>query len=151
MNIDVKSEAIKLFNETWDLIDLAEQSDEQKALMLHKAHTDRYLWGLVGEPMNFARCEWQISRCYALLGMGDAALLHGELSLALALENGLGALDLAFGHEAVARACALLGQNEKVAEHKEKGLAAAAGLEKEGDREYTKRELNGVDIKGGSE
>ena len=146
MEIAVKAEAVKLFNETWDLIDLKERNDSEKALMLLKTHTSRYLWGLIGEPVNFARGDWQISRCYALLNMGEAALLYGESSLKLALENGCGALDIAFGHEAVARAQALLGNKDEAAAHKAKGLEAAAKLEKEGDRKYAEGELNNFAI-----
>jgi hypothetical protein len=148
MEIDVKREAIKLFNETWDLIDLKERSNEQKALMLHKAHSSRYLWGLVGEPVNFARGEWQVSRVYALLGMGEGALLHGGLSLQLCLEHKLSPFDTAFGFESVARAYALLGKVKEADEHKEKGLLAAASMpeDKASDRAYVEGEINGIKV-----
>ncbi|MCL2592526.1 MAG: hypothetical protein FWD82_04090 [Defluviitaleaceae bacterium] len=144
MEITVRSEAVKLFNETWDLIDLKERTREENAAMLHKAHTSRYLWGLIGEPKNFARGEWQVSRVYALLNMAEAALLHGEISLKIAIENNLEGLDLAFGYEAVARAKAILGDISGARENKAKGLEEAAKLEKEGDRKYTEGELNGI-------
>jgi len=143
MEINVRNEAIKLFNETWDLIDLKERNNEEKALMLQKAHASRHLWGMVGEPKNFARGDWQISRCFALLGMGEAALLFGELSLNRALENNLEALDVTFGHEAVARAKAVLGDKENALLHKSKGLEAAAGLGEQ-DRTYAEGELNNI-------
>ena len=145
MEIDVKNTAIKMFNETWDLIDLPERNDEQKALMLQKAYASRYLWGLVGEPVNFARGEWQISRVHAINKMAEPALLHATLSLDIALNHNLGALDLAFGYEAVARAKALMGKTQEAAEYKQKGLEAAAALEG-GDKDYTISELNSIAI-----
>jgi len=146
VEINVRAEAIKLFNETWDLIDLKERNESEKALMLLKTHTSRYLWGLVGEPVNFSRGDWQISRCYALLNMGEAALMYGESSLKPALENNFGAMDKTFGYEAVARAHALLGNKEDAAAYKKKGLEAAATIEKEGDRKYAEGELNSIEI-----
>ena len=144
MEITVKSEAIKLFNETWDLIDLKERNDDEKTQMLQKAHTSRYLWGLVGKPVNLARGDWQISRCYALLNMGDAALLYGESSLKTALENESTALDVTFGYEAVARAHALLGNKEEAAASKTKGIDVAVKIERENDRTYAEGELNNI-------
>ena len=144
MEIDVRREAVKLFNETWDLIDIKERTPEQEAQMLHKAHASRYLWGLVGESKNFSRGEWQVSRVYAELKMGAPALLHGKLSLDIAEKNNLEAHDLAFGHEAVARAYGLLGENDNAAAHKAKGLEAAATLANKEDREYAESEINNI-------
>jgi hypothetical protein len=144
MDINVIETAKKLFNETWDLIDLPERSAEQNAEMLHLAHASRYLWGLVGQPVNFARGEWLISRVYAILGAGDMAILHGKLSLEIAEKNNLGGIDLPFGFEAVARAYSVLGGAEKLIEYKTKGLEAAAAISDASDREYVEGELKNI-------
>jgi hypothetical protein len=144
MEIDVRKEAAKLFNETWDLIDMPDRTAEQNAEMLHKAHASRYLWRLVGEPKQFANGEWQVSHVYALLGYGGPALLHGELCLDITLKNSLGGIQLPFGYEAVARAYAVLNETVKAVEYKTKGLDAAAKLEDENDRKYVEGELNGI-------
>ncbi|MCL2839468.1 MAG: hypothetical protein FWE05_01755 [Defluviitaleaceae bacterium] len=145
MELDIRKEAIKLFNETWDLFDKPERTEEEDITMLHKVHTSRYLWGLVGEPVNFARGEWQVSRAYALLKMGAPAWLHAQSSLKFAEENNLGALDLAFGHESCARALAILGEKESAANHIQKALSAAEKLEK-GDRDYAEREIKNITL-----
>lgn len=134
--------AKELFNEAWDLMDKAGRSAEDDIAMLHKAHTSCYLWREAGSPVNNARGEWQVSRVYSMLNMGAPALLHGKYSLALCLENGIGGFDLAFGHEAAARAYRVLGDMEKAARHKALGLAACDGIGDEGDREYTKSNFN---------
>jgi hypothetical protein len=146
MELDVRKEAARQYNEAWDLLDIPaqERTAEQNAELLHKAHTSRFLWGLVGEPKNFARGEWQVSRAYASLGFGEPALLHGKLSLDIAEKHNLGGMDLPFGHEAVARAYAILGDKEKALEHKNKGLESIVLIEKEEDRRYAEGELNGI-------
>jgi len=146
MEIGVRNEAVKLFNATWDLIEMESRSREQDAEMLTKAHASRYLWGLVGEPKNFARGEWQISRCYALLNMGEAAMLHGELSHTIAQENELSAMDSAFGYEAVARASAVLGDFEKAKAYVNKAREVAQGLEKDEDKKYLEGELSNISL-----
>ncbi|MCL2575231.1 MAG: hypothetical protein FWE33_02245 [Defluviitaleaceae bacterium] len=143
MNLDVINTAKQLFNTTWDLFDKGgERTTDDDIDMLHKAHTSRYLWGLCGDPVNFARGEWQISRAYALLKMGEPALLHGQKSLQIAVDNDLDALDMAFGHECVARAFAVLGDYKNAQLHKDKGLEIAATMVK--DREYAENEINSI-------
>ncbi|MDR1705112.1 MAG: tetratricopeptide repeat protein [Clostridiales bacterium] len=146
MEIDVRKEAIKLYNETWDLLDIPAESrsDEQNLEMIHKTHASNYLWSLVGEPKNFARGEWQVSHVYAVLGCGELALKYGEASLKIVQESGIGGKDLAFGFEAVARAYAVMGDYDKAREYKAKGLEAASLLEDEDDRKYIEGELNGI-------
>jgi hypothetical protein len=146
MEIDVRKEAIKLYNETWDLLDIPAdtRSAAQNMEMINKTHASNYLWSLVGEPKNYARGEWQVSHVYAVLGYGGLALAHGELSLNIVQTNGIGGKDLAFGFEAVARAYAVLSNNAKALEYKTKGIEAAAFLEDEEDRNYIIGELNGI-------
>jgi hypothetical protein len=144
MEIDVRKEAINLFNGTWDLIDMSVRTREQDAQMLHKAHASRYLWGLVGEAKNVATGEWQVSHVCALLGYGAPALLHAELCFNVTRENELAGIQLPFAYEALARAYAVLGENDKAREYKRKGLDAAAQLKKEDDRKYVESELNGI-------
>jgi hypothetical protein len=145
MEIDVRKEAAKLFNGAWDLIDLPKRTPEQDAEMLHKAHASRYLWGLVGEAKEFATGEWQVSHAYALLGYGEPALLHAKLCLDITLTEKLSGIQLPFGYEAVARAYAILGDNVKAAEYKNKGLEYAAQLTDENDRKYVEGELTGIE------
>ncbi len=133
-NIDL---AIKLFNETWDLIDKTNRTDAETITMLHKAHTSCYLWREANKPLNNARGEWQVSRVYSILGEGRLALLHGAYSLELCLENGIGDFDLAFGYEAVARAYKALGNAALQEKNKRLGLAACDAIADNDDRDYT--------------
>ena len=143
--MDIKQEAIKLFNETWDLMDLKERTPEQQALMLHKAHASCYLWSLCGEKVNLARGEWQVSRAYALLGMGQPALLHGRRSLDICLESKLGGFDLPFGHEAVARAYHILGDAQEAQKHMALGREACQSIEDAQDKAYALSEIASIE------
>ncbi len=136
-----KEDAVALFNETWDLMDMADRTPEQEAAMLHKAHASCFIWMQVGQPIHAARGEWQVSRAYSVLKMGAPALLHANRSLALCQTHGIGDFDLAFAHEAVARACMLLGDTDKMARSKAQALAACEQIEKQEDKDYTLSQL----------
>lgn len=140
-----KKQAIDLFNQTWDLIDKGDdRTDEETFLMIHSAHASRYHWTQIGEPVNLARGEWQISRVYALLGMGDQALLHGQYSLDLCLDHSIQDFDLAFGYESVARAAALLKDEELFEGYIALAKDAANGINDPEDKAYFFEELKNI-------
>ena len=136
-----KKLAISNFNRTWDLIDISKRTKEQDLEMIHTAHASLFHWMQIGEPINFARGEWQVSRVYNLLGMGDSALLHGLHSLDLCLKNNIGDFDLAFGYETVARAYKNLGDVDNQNLYYEKALIATEQIAKKDDKKYTLSEL----------
>jgi len=130
-----------LFNLTWDLLDKEDRTAEEDVRMIHAAHASRFHWGEIGTPLEFARGEWQVSRVYAVLGRATAAVYHGERSLTLCEENGIGDFDLAFAYEALARGYAVAGDAAKRTEYVELAKQAAEEIEDEGDREYFLSEL----------
>ncbi|GHU76312.1 hypothetical protein AGMMS49992_21760 [Clostridia bacterium] len=145
MSAGTIDEAIRLFNETWDLIDKTDRTPQDDAQMLHKSHTSAFMWQQAMNPANNARGEWQVSHCYALLKMGAPALLHGQLSLNLCLDNDIGGLDLAFGYEAVARAYAVLGDAANAREHIRSASEAAQNVADPGDRKYVLGEIANIE------
>lgn len=141
-----KKMAKRSFNSTWDLLENPDRTAQEDQKMIHSAHASRYHWGEVGTPLNFARGDWQISRVYAVLNMGNPALKYGKSSLKTCLDNGIGDFDLAFGYESVARAYAVLGDAENMKEFQDQALEAAKSIEKDEDREYFLSELNTIEI-----
>jgi len=137
-----KKEAIENFNSTWDLIDKTNRTHEDNIRMIHMAHASRYHWEHIGEPVNLARGEWQISRVYSLLDMAESALLHAEESLRICEENGIEDFDLAFAYEAMARAYSLLNDSY----HKELYLNHASNIEisDQENRDYLISELESI-------
>lgn len=142
--MDQKQEAKRLFNETWNYLDMLERSKDDNIQMLHMAHTSCFLFQGVGTPVHLARGEWQVSRVYSVLDMGEPALLHGEKSLQICLDNGIEGIDLVFGYEAVARAYSVLNAQTQAEEYCQMGILAAPGILDEDDRQYALREIESV-------
>jgi hypothetical protein len=145
---DHKKLAGKYFNETWDLIDKKDRSEDEKFEMIHKAHASRFHWGLAeaGTATNIATGEWQISRVYAILGLAESSLLHGKRCLDFTLKEKLGAFNVAFGYEAVARAFAAAGNDEARDENIRLGLEAAEGVEDKEDKAWVLSQLNDIRV-----
>ena len=95
--------AARLFNRVWELLNTDDRDENTDEEMAHTAHASRYHWGQVGEPVNWARGEWQCSRVYAVLGRAEPALHHARLCLQLAQEHDLSLFDIGAAHEAIAR------------------------------------------------
>ncbi|MDT4910887.1 MAG: MerR family transcriptional regulator, thiopeptide resistance regulator [Pseudonocardiales bacterium] len=112
-----------LFNGVWELLEQEDRSVADDDRMLHMAHASRHHWGEVGGAAHLARGEWQCSRVYSVLRRAEPALHHARRALALCTENGLGDWDLAFCHEALARAHAIAGESEAAREEAERALA----------------------------
>ena len=77
---DERRLAVTLFNHTWRLMERTDRSALEDDEILHSTHASRAHWGVVGEPMHWARGEWQCARVYAVLGRAEPAL-HRRVSL----------------------------------------------------------------------
>jgi hypothetical protein len=132
---------VDLFNHTWSLLDKADRTRLEDDEMLNAAHASAYHWSRIGKPENFARSEWQLSRVYAVLGRGEAALYHAQRCLDHCLENGIGDWDLAFAYEAHARAHKVAGNSEEYRQNLELAREAGAKIADEDDRELLERDL----------
>ena len=109
--------AATIFNHVWDLLEKPDRSLAEDDEMLHGAHASRYLWGEVGDPVHWARGEWQCARVYAVLGRAEPALHHAGRCLELATQHDLGPFDLGAAYEAIARAYLVAGDAAKTAGH----------------------------------
>lgn len=135
---------INLFNYTWTLIDKPDRTADEDDEMIHVAHASAYHWRQVGQPLNFARSDWLLSRVYALLNRPEAAIYHGQHSLAICLDEGIGDFDLAFAYEALARAYAIGGQLAESARYLEEARSAGRQIKEEDDRQYFVGELDSI-------
>ena len=140
-----KKMAVDCFNGTWDLIDKADRDEADTLKMIHMAHASRYHWGEIGTPLEWSRGEWQISRVYALAGLGESALYHGKHALKYCLENSIGDFDLAFAYEAIARAYSVLANDAEKQTYKLKAEEASKGIEKKENLDYFLSELATID------
>lgn len=144
-----KKMAADLFNLTWELMEKPDRTPADDDRMVHAAHGSRFHWGEVGEPVNLQRGEWQVSRVYAVLKRPAPALFHAQRCLALTEQHGLGGFDLAFAHEAMARAYAIAGNERQAARFMKQARQATEKIEKKEDRDYVESELRTIPGWGG--
>lgn len=137
--------AAECFNATWDLLDKPDRTPDEDDLMLHMAHTSMYHWLQVGEPVNFVRGEWQLSRVHAVLGRAERAIHHAERCLHICEENGIGDFDLAFAYEALARAHAIAGNTHEAAEYMVQARDSTEDIEEDEDRDAVLEDLATID------
>ncbi len=132
---------VDLFNYVWSLLEKPDRSREEDEEMVHAAHASRWHWSVVGTPVNFARGEWQISRVYAVLARGEAALVHALRCLEICREHGIGDFDLAYAYEALARAWAALGSAEETRRYLALAQEAAEHIKEADDKECCQKDL----------
>ncbi len=142
-----KNMAAELFNGTWDLIDKTDRTKDDDFTMINMAHASVYHHSMGGGgAQQKATGHWQISHVYALADMGESALAHAQYCLDTTLAGDLSAFNVAFGYEALARAYAVLKDAANMQLNKQKGLEAAAKVEKAEDKEYVSGEINGISL-----
>jgi uncharacterized protein YndB with AHSA1/START domain len=103
--------AIECNNETWTYLSKTDRAPADDEAMVRIAYAAAHHWSRAEgrEPVNEARAEWLISRVLSSLGRGDGALHHARRCLAITEREGLVDFDLAYAHEAMARALAWMG------------------------------------------
>jgi len=139
-----RQQAVDLFNATWELIDASDRSPDDDLRMLHMAHASRHHWAQVGEPVNLARGEWQVSRVYAVLGRAEPARFHAERCLEVCEEHGIGDFDLAYAYEALARAAVAAGDVPERDRRLAQARAAAEAVADPEDRAHLEGDLDTV-------
>ncbi|MFX1287272.1 MAG: hypothetical protein ACFFFY_01765, partial [Promethearchaeota archaeon] len=127
------------FNKTWELLEKKDRTPEEDTEMIHTVHASRYHWGVLvankqADALNLQRGEWQIARVYTVLEREEPALYHANLCLKITLDNNIGDFDLAFAHEALARASALSGNKEDYEKHFKLAKEAGEKIKDKGDQ-----------------
>ena len=136
--------AIKIFNDVWNLLDKTGRSQAENDTMLHGAHASRYLWELVGQPVNLARGEWQVSRVYSVLGRAEGAHYHAQRCLDICLENAIGDFDLAYAYEALARACAIAGDADGRQQYYSLAKESGQHIKEEDDKKLFDTDMSSI-------
>ena len=126
--------AVALFNDTWRLMENDARTAADDDRMLHTAHASRHHWEVVGTPVNLARGEWLCARVYAVLARAEPSLYHAQRDLDLCRQNEIGDWDLAFAHEALARAHAVGGDAAAARAATEQALACGEDIADDEDR-----------------
>lgn len=135
-----------LFNAVWDLLDRTDRTRADDDAMVHAAHASCYHWSKVGGPEQFAIGEWQCSRVYAVLGMGETSMWHARRCLALCEEYGFENFLPASAHEAISRAWCVLGDFDEARRERDLAYGLAVDLEDEDDRGVIESDLASLPI-----
>jgi hypothetical protein len=137
-----KKLAIETNNGIWPVLDKAKPTDEELEEALHMAHTSRYHWSKIGKPINIARAEYMISRVCSAMNRGEPAMFHAKRCLEITEELGVGDFDLAFAHEAMARAFAAANDSKNCKKHKDRAQKATNDVKEPEDRKICQGELD---------
>ncbi len=133
-------QAVEANNATWELID-AERTAEDDEDMVRRAYAAAYHWDRAAgrAPANRARADWLLAKVQLLAGRAPLSLHHAERCLAACQEHALVDFDLAYAHEARARALKALGRQEEA----ERAWVAAhdVPIADEEDRAVLERDL----------
>ena len=127
--------AVDLFNYVWTLLEKDGRSERESERMIDAAHASRFFWDEIGEPVNHARGEWQISRAYATARRADPALYHARRCLEICEEHGIADFDLAYAYEALARAHGVAGESDAATRYESQARRAGEKIAEQDDRE----------------
>ena len=144
-----KKMAVRLFNETWKLLDKTDRTPDEDARMSHTAHASRLHWEFVGSAENLAIGEWQVARVHAVLRQPDAALFHGQRSLEISLLHHLRPFLIACAHEAIARALSDT-QPASAAEHIATARRVAAEITDPEEKKILNEDLDTIEVPVGN-
>jgi len=134
---DHRQLGVDLFNRTWTYLDQDERTAEEDDAMIHAAYASRYHWSQASpEAKHQARGEWQLSRVFAVLGCGEPAIYHAERCLEWCGRGEVEDWDVAFAHEALARAYKAAGNTEVAERHKQLARETGDAIADIEDREH---------------
>jgi uncharacterized protein YndB with AHSA1/START domain len=112
-----RAQAIAANNATWELLGAETRTAAENEEMARRAYTAGYHWDRAAGriPANSARGDWLLSRVWVVQGNGELALQAADRCRDTCVEHGLVDFDLAYAHEARARALACLGRHDEAA------------------------------------
>lgn len=138
-----RSQGVTANNSIWDVLgkpddERTELDDEQ---MTAAAYAAIYHWARAtgSGPANITRGQYMIAKVWVARRNGPLALHYADLTMATCVANDLGDFDLAYAHEARARALALLGAVDEA--RAERDAAAAVPVADPDDLEIVESDL----------
>jgi len=112
-----RTQAIAANNAVWELVGKPDRAEDDQESMLRSAYAAAYHWQRAtgSTPANEARASYLIAKALVLTGQPAASLRSARRSLQVCLDHELVDFDLAYAHEACARAHLALDQPEEAA------------------------------------
>jgi hypothetical protein len=142
--------AKETFGKTWEFMEKSERTQGEDSEMLHTAHTSLYHWLHAGTGLHHQRGEWLISRVHSVLGNPSECLRHAERCNELTQEHAdlMQDFDIAFAHESMARAHALIGNKDDAEKYMSLAEEAGNSIADKEDREYFFKDFRSGEWKG---
>lgn len=136
-----RAHAVEANNSAWELLARDDLTTDERDDLLGRAYAADHHWRRAAgrTPANAARAAWLVSRVHATLAHGDLALHHADRCAAIVAEAGLGDFDLAYAHEARARALACLGRVDEA--RRELDASRAVPIADDEDRAIVESDL----------
>lgn len=108
-----RAQGIECNNGVWEMV-AAERTPDNDEEMLRRAYASAYHWQRAARrtPANEVRGLYMLAKALLLSGQPERSMHYADACLAGCLEHGLVDFDLAYAHEARARALGALGQTE---------------------------------------
>jgi hypothetical protein len=142
--MDHKTLAAELFNKTWNYLDKKDRSPQDDLDMITHSHASLYHWMQVNNPEYMYIGYWQISRVYAVLNLGESALMHAKASLKVCVDHAFEGFNLAYAYEAMARSHAINNQKEKSEEYIRLAIDESEKIIKQEHREMLLSDLKSI-------
>lgn len=136
------------FNETWRLLDKDAPTPEEVETMIDLAHASRMHWRHRPDrtPRTDSVSAWLLSRVYSAVGRPNEALRYGMEALDIAHAGDIGDFYVGFGHEAVARAAAALGDTDIARSHIEATRDLLDAIDEPANRAALAADLSTIDV-----
>jgi hypothetical protein len=112
-----RAQAIEANNSIWELLESADRTPSDDEELLRRAYASAYHWQRARgrAPENEARALYMLAKAHLAAGDPSAALRYADLCAGECEQHGLVDFDLAYAHEARARALQALGRTDEAA------------------------------------
>lgn len=135
-----RAQGIECNNSIWEMVE-AERTPENDEEMLRRAFAASYHWARAKgrTPVNDARGQYMLAKAHLLAGLPERSLHYADMCMRTTLDSGFVDFDLAYAHEARARALRALGRDEEAMA--EWAAAKAVPVANDEDREIVEKDL----------
>ena len=139
-----RRQAVEANNSVWDLLGKDPRSADDDEELLRRAYAAAYHWQRAtgAGPENEARACWLVAKVLLVTGQPEASLRSADRCLAACAQHGLVDFDLAYAHEARARALAAVARTDEASAAW--ALAVSVPVADAEDREVLERDLADV-------
>jgi hypothetical protein len=134
----------------WELLQKLNRSQDENDEMLYAAHACTYHWKFAGTAVHQQRGEWLISRVHVALGQALEALRHAQrcFELTEANRDQMKDFDIAYAFEGLARAHAMVGDQQMAEEFLVLAGQAGEAIANEEDRSIFMDDFDGGNWSG---